>query len=163
MTISIFVAVSDNGVIGQKGSLPWHLPAEMAYFKQTTMGHPIIMGRKTHESIGRALPGRYNIVMTHDKNYKAKDCAVVASIEEALEAAQKIEGAEEIFVIGGESVYKEVLPKSDKLYLTKVHAAVEGDKFFRYDPKAWQEISREAHSADRQNKYGYDVIVLERK
>ena len=160
--ISIIVAVSKNGVIGKEGDTPWYLPAEMAYFKEKTMGHPIIMGRKTHESIGRALPGRYNIVITRNKNFKAEGCDVVNSQEEALEKAKSAEGGEEVFVIGGESIYKEALPLSDKIYLTKVSAEVEGDKFFKFDPTNWKQTFSEKHKADGSNKYDYEFTVLER-
>lgn len=163
MTISFIVAVAENGVIGKQGRIPWRLPAELAYFSKTTMGHPIIMGRKTYESIGRPLPGRYNIVITSQDNYEAEGCQVVHSLEEAIEKAQKSQGNDEIFIIGGAEIYKLAMPLAGRIYLTRVHAKINGDRFFKYEPKDWQEISREAHSADQQNKYSYDTIVLNRK
>src|SRR3954468_16302972 len=108
--ISTLVAVAKNGVIGKDGGLPWYLPSELARFKEVTMGHPIIMGRKTHESIGRALPGRTNIVITGNKDFKAEGCVVVSSLEQAIEEAKKADGVDEIFIIGGESIYKEAMP-----------------------------------------------------
>ena len=160
--LSAIVAVAENGVIGRKGGLPWHLPAEMARFKQITMGHPIIMGRKTHESIGRALPGRYNVVITRDKDYRAEGCEVVGSLDEAIELAKKAEGSKEIFVIGGEQIYREAMPKLERIYLTKVHAKIDGDKFFYYDPKEWKQVSSEKHSPDTKNQYDFEFTVLGR-
>lgn len=162
MSISAIVAASQNGVIGNKGEIPWYLPADLVHFKQTTMGHPILMGRKTHESIGRALPGRTNIVITRNADYKAKGCIVVGSLESAIKEAKKAPDNEEIFIIGGAEIYKLAMPLINKLYLTKVHATIEGDKFFEYDVKEWKEISREEYQADDKNKYAYDFTVLER-
>lgn len=163
MTLSLIVAAANNGVIGKSGGLPWYLPAELARFKQLTMGHPLIMGRKTHESIGRALPGRDNIVISSNREYKAEDCQVVPSLEAAIAAAKKAEGSDEIFVIGGESVFAEALPLADKIYLTKVDADVNGDRRFDYDPEAWRQTFSEKHTADENNKYPFEFTVLERK
>lgn len=160
--LSIIVAVADNGVIGKQGRLPWYLPAELAYFKQTTMDHPIIMGRKTHDSIGWALPGRTNIVITRDSKYKAEGCEVVGSLDEALSKASTAEGSEELFVIGGESIYALALPKADKLYVTNVKARIAGNKFFKYDSAQWREVWSENHQADANNKYDYRFVILKR-
>lgn len=160
--ISAIVAVAKNGVIGKEGGLPWYLPAELARFKQVTTGHPIIMGRKTHESIGRALPGRTNIVITHNKGFEAEGCIVVVSLEKAIEEAKKAEGAEEIFIIGGESIYKEAMPLLEHIYLTRVDAEVEGDKFFHYAENEWKQVSSEKHQADEKNKYNFEFVILER-
>lgn len=162
MVISAIVAVSANGVIGKGGKIPWRLPAEQAVFKRTTMGHPIIMGRKTHDSIGRALPGRANIVITRQTHYQAQGCTVVESIEQAIEVAKKSPGGEEIFIIGGGEIYNLAMPLTNRIYLTKVHTKLGGDKFFKYDPKEWREISTESHDADQDNKYGYDIITIQR-
>nr|AIA18419.1 Dihydrofolate reductase [uncultured bacterium]AIA18499.1 Dihydrofolate reductase [uncultured bacterium] len=162
MRISTIVAVAKNGVIGKEGGLPWYLPAELARFKEVTMGHPIIMGRKTYESIGRALPGRTNIAITRNKDFKAEGCIVVDSLETAIAEAKKAEGADEIFIIGGEQIYKEAMPLLNRIYLTKVDADVKGDKFFHYDPKKWKEISSEKHSADEINKYSFTFTTLQR-
>ena len=161
--ISAIVAVAKKGVIGKEGGLPWYLPAELAKFKEVTMGHPIIMGRKTHESIGRALPGRTNIVITHDRGYKAAEgCSVVNSLDEAIEQAKKDEGAEEIFIIGGASVYQEAMPLLERIYLTKVDADIKGDKFFKYDTEEWKQISSEKHFADGKNQYNFEFNVLDK-
>ena len=160
--ISAIVAVARNGVIGKSNALPWYLPAEMARFKEVTMGHPIIMGRKTHQSIGRALPGRTNIVVTHNKDFEAEGCKDVGSLDEAIELGKKAEGGDEVFIIGGEQIYKEAMPKLDRIYLTKVDAAVDGDKFFNYDPEEWKQISNEKHSADAKNQYDFEFTLLER-
>lgn len=161
MRLSIIVAIAKGGVIGKQGGLPWYLPAELAYFKQMTMGHPIIMGRKTHESIKRALPGRENIVITRDNTYTpAEGVEVVHSLEEALE---KVKGQDEAFIIGGAEIYSQALPLVNRLYVTQVDAEVEGDKFFKFNEQDWKQISSEKHHKDAKNKYSYEFIVLERK
>lgn len=160
MTISIIVAVADNGVIGNRGELAWHLPGEMAHFKAVTMGHPIIMGRKTHESIGRALPGRTNIVISRNQDYEAPGCIVVGSIEAALNRAGD---EDEVFIIGGATIYDAALPITNQLYLTKVHATPEGDTFFRYDSDEWTVAEQEEHAADEKNQYAYTFMRLTRK
>lgn len=158
MTISLIVAVAENGVIGKTGvMLPWRLPADLKRFKEVTMGHPIIMGRKTYETIGRPLPGRQNIIVTRNPDYKADGCEVVSSLPEALEAAKN---SEEAFIIGGGQLFEQALPLADKLYLTLVHASPDGDVFFHYDPADWQEISNEPHEADDKNQYPYSFLTL---
>jgi dihydrofolate reductase len=151
--ISLIVAVSQNGLIGKQGGLPWHLPAELARFKQITMGHPIIMGRKTHESIGRALPGRQNIVISHNQDFKAASCEVVGSLDDAIQAAGQ---TDEIFVIGGASIYEMAISKADKVYLTRVATDLDGDKYFDFDNSNWKLISSEKHKADEKNKYDFE-------
>ncbi len=153
MTISTIVAVSENGVIGKDNATPWYLPAELVRFKQITMGHPIIMGRKTHESIGRALPGRQNIVITRDKNYRAEGCEIANSVEEALEIAKD---NNEVFIIGGATIYEQVMPLLNKVYLTRVRVSIEGDKFFELDEKQWNKVASEDHPADEKNKYAFE-------
>jgi dihydrofolate reductase len=173
--ISAIVAMAKNGVIGKEGGLPWYLPAELARFKQVTMGHPIIMGRKTHESIGRALPGRTNIVITRDKDYKAAEgCIVVNSLGRAIEHAKEAGGGSaaqtskkfrrpnEIFIIGGASVYKEAMSLLERIYLTKVNADIKGDKFFKYNSSEWKQVSSEKHPADEKNQYDFEFTILER-
>lgn len=154
MVVSAIVAASQNGVIGKKGQLPWHLPDEMAYFRQTTAGHPVIMGRKTYESIGRALPGRQSIVISKDKNYKAEGCEVVNSLDEALAAAA---GADEVFIIGGSSIYELAMPKLDKIYLTRVMADIDGDAYFDFDQSNWKLAKSKLHPVDTRNKYGFET------
>jgi dihydrofolate reductase len=159
MTISIIVAAAENGVIGNKGELAWRLPAELAHFKQLTIGHPIIMGRKTYESIGRALPRRTNIVITHDPNYSAPGCTVVTSLDAALAVVPS--DTEEVFIIGGATIYKTALPLANKLYLTKVHAAPDGDTFFMYNPTEWRTTAQEDHPADDKNQLPFTFLELE--
>jgi dihydrofolate reductase len=158
--ISAIVATAKNNVIGKNNALPWSLPAELKHFKEVTMGRPILMGRKTYESIGRILPGRTNIIVSRNSNYKAEGAIVVSSIDEALNA---VANEEEVFIIGGEAIYNEAMPKIQRLYKTEVKAEIEGDRFFHYTPDEWKEISREEHKKDPANPYDYDFIVLERK
>lgn len=158
--ISAIVAVAENGVIGKAGKIPWKIPADWAYFKNTTIGHPIIMGKATYEGIGKPLPDRTNIVVSNTEGYKADGCTVVNSLADAIKAAGD---DEEIFIIGGASVYEQAMPMIDRLYLTKVHASPEGDRFFKYNEDEWLEISKEAHKADEKNQYDYDYTVLERR
>ena len=161
MQVSLIVAIGKNRVIGASNALLWHLPADMKHFRQLTMGKPIIMGRKTFESIGKPLSGRTNIVITHESNYQAQGCIVVHSLKEALEAAQ---GSEEVMVIGGESVYKEFLPMADKMYLTLIHADFEGDTYFpEYNQAEWNEKERQDFKPDKENPYPYSFVVLERR
>ena len=158
--ISIVVAMDTKGVIGLDNGLPWHLPADLQHFKQTTMGKPILMGRKTHESIGRPLPGRTNIVITRDIGYRAEGCVVVNSIDAALEAAGE---QDEIMVIGGAEFYRQVLPRTDTIYLTRIHETFSGDTFFPELKDAdWQEVERSDHAADDKNLHNYSFIRLDR-
>lgn len=162
--ISIIVAIDNHGVIGKENGLPWKLPGEMAFFKRTTTGHPIIMGRKTYDSIGRALPDRTNIVISRDSGARYPGCLSAASLDEAVELARKSPGADEIFVIGGESIYELALPITDRIYLTKVDANIEnGDKFFRYDESQWEKTSSTGYQADDKNAHNYNIAVLQRR
>jgi dihydrofolate reductase len=157
--ISFVVAMARNRVIGHDNGLPWRLPADLRHFKSVTMGKPIIMGRKTFESIGRPLPGRANIVVTRDPAYQAEGCVVAHSIEAALAAAGD---AEEVMVIGGADFYRQLLPRADRIYLTLIDAEFAGDASFpELDPVQWQERSREDHAPDADNPYPYSFIVLE--
>ncbi len=157
------MAVADNGVIGKDGAVPWYLPADLAHFKQTTIGHPIIMGRKTYESIGRALPGRTNIVITRNHNFHAEGCMVTSSINKTIRIAKSTDGSDEVFIIGGSEIYNLAMPLAKRIYLTKVHAAVDGDKFLIYDPSEWRQVSDEKHSSDAKNSYNYNFTIQERK
>ncbi len=161
--ISIIVAVAKNGVIGKSNTLPWSLPAELGYFRKVTKGHPVIMGLLTHQSIGRPLPDRTNIVLNREPGFQLEGCSVASSIDEALKIAKKSEGSKEIFFIGGASVYEQALPLAEKLYLTDVNAKIDGDKFFRYNQSEWREQWSEAHKADDKNKYDYTFRRLVRK
>lgn len=161
MNISLILAMSRNRVIGRDNQLPWHLPADLAHFKATTMGKPILMGRKTWESIGKALPGRKNIVLTGQAGYTAEGATVVNNIDEAIAAC---ESADELMVIGGAGVYQVFLPRAQKIYLTLIDEDFEGDTLFpRLDESEWREESREENRADEKNKYDYTYRVLIRE
>lgn len=163
MTIlSMIVAHADNRIIGKDNDMPWHLPADLAYFKKTTLGKPIIMGRKTYESIGRPLPGRQNIVISRDNNYQAVGVDSVTSVEEALTLAGNVE---EIMVIGGGAIYAHCLPFANRLYITHIKADIEGDtQFPNYDTeKNWQLIDNELYAADEKNSYELNFCVYDRK
>jgi len=136
---------------------------EQAIFKKTTIGHSIVMGRKTYESIGRALPGRTNIIITRQKGYRAAGCVVVDSLQQAMQEAKLAAGSEEIFIIGGAQIYQQAMPMVDRIYLTKVHTVASGDTFFEFDESRWQEISKTKYQADADNIYDYDFITLVRK
>ncbi len=149
-----------NGVIGKNNTLPWRLPADLRYFRQLTTGHPIIMGRKNYEDIGKPLPGRTNIVVTRQGAYTAPGCIVVNSIEQALMAAA---AADEVFVIGGADIYRQTLNAADRLYITEIDADIDGDTFFpEFDRSRWREVRRERHAADELNPYPYSFVLLER-
>ena len=158
--ISIIVAASANNVIGAQGDLPWRLSDDLKRFKTVTLGKPIVMGRKTWESIGRALPGRQNIVITRQHDFVAEGCDVVQSTDQAIVVAGD---AGEIMVIGGSEVYELFLPVAHRLYLTRVHANVDGDAFFpAVDEDEWQLVSNEAHSADSRNEFDFSFRIYER-
>ena len=160
MRIALIVAMAENHVIGRNNQLPWRIPADLRHFKALTLGKPVIMGRKTYESIGRPLPGRDNIVITADSAYQAEGCQVVHSVEQALEAAGS---CEEAMIIGGANLYRQTLENADRLYLTLVKAEPEGDTWFpEIELQQWREIERQAHAADESNEYDYDFVVLER-
>ncbi len=158
--LSIIVAVSENNVVGKENKLPWKLSADLKHLKSLTMGHHIIMGRKTWESLGRALPGRINVVITTDKNFKAEGGVVVQSLKEALTVSSS---DDEIFIFGGGKIFKEAMPLVKKIYMTKVHSIIDGDTFFPVlDMKDWKETSREDFKADEKNQYDYSFVTLER-
>jgi len=158
----MIVAAAENGVIGRAdGNLPWHLPSDFAYFKAKTTGHPIIMGRKTFDAIGRPLPGRLNIVISGNKDFLAEGCMVVDTLDLAVQRAMA-SGADEAFVIGGGSIYAAAEPLADTLYLTRVHASPEGTTYFKPDESAWVETAREEHKADDKNEFDYTFITLSR-
>ena len=152
--------MSRNGVIGRGNQLPWHLPADLKHFKQLTIGHTIIMGRKTWQSIGRPLPERRSIVISRDPRFDAPGATVVTNLDEALAAA----GDEaEVFVIGGAQVYRLALPRADRLYVTHIEADVPGDAFFpAIDPSQWTAVSREEHPVDERHAYPFHFVTYER-
>ena len=159
--LSIIAAVSDNNVVGKNNALPWKLSADLKRLKLLTMGHHIIMGRRTWESLGRPLPGRINLVITSDKNYAAEGGVVVGSLREALKIASD---DEEAFIFGGGKIFTEALPFVDKIYLTQVHASVDGDAFFpKLNLNEWKEIDRMDFKSDEKNQYDYSFVTLERK
>ncbi len=163
MMVSCIVAMSENQVIGRSGDLPWHLPADLKRFKRLTMGHHIIMGRKTWDSIGRPLPGRTSVVVSRDGAFAAPGASVVTSIDGAIEFAAAA-GDDEPFVIGGAAIYDLALPRIGRLHLTWVHAIVEGDVFFpELDLAAWELVTAERHEADARHAYAYSWCVYERR
>jgi dihydrofolate reductase len=156
----LVVAMDRDRVIGRDGTLPWHLPDDLARFRSITMGKPIVMGRRTHESIGRALPGRRNLVLTGDPDYEAPGCEVCASLDEALARCAQVP---EVMIIGGAAVYREALARACRLYLTEVDATVGGDVHFPpLEADDWRELSCEAHPRDARHAYDFRYRVLER-
>jgi len=160
------VAMAENGVIGVNNKLPWRLPNDLRYFKAVTMGKPVIMGRKTHQSIGRPLPGRTNIVISRDGKAEYEGCSTVTSLQEAIELADNIaliDGASEAIAIGGAQIYALALPLAERIYLTQVHARINGDTYFpQLDMDEWQQVGREDFSAEDDNPYDYSFVVLDR-
>ena len=165
LPVSIVVAVADNGVIGRGNALPWDLPDDLQHFKRTTMGRPIVMGRKTFESIGRPLPGRLNIILTRDPSWTASGVSVASSIEQAIDLAEGqafIDGADSVMVIGGAEVYRQALPFASRAFVTRVHGHIDGDAFFDLDEIAsWREVALERVPAGERNSHDFSVIRLE--
>jgi dihydrofolate reductase len=160
MIISLISAMGQNRVIGFEGQMPWHLPADLKHFKAATLSKPVIMGRKTFDSIKKPLPGRHNIVLTRDVTFSAVGCTVVDSVEAALNAAGDVE---EVMIIGGESLYRLFLPKANRIYLTVIEQDFVGDTFFPVFDNSWQTVSQVRHAPDEKNPYYYEFILLERK
>lgn len=163
MIISVIVAASENQVIGIDNKLPWHMPADLKYFKSHTLGKPIIMGRKTFESVGKPLPGRQNIVITRQPDYKQEGVWVVPSIAAAIDKARTFEGPE-MFITGGTEIFKQALPLVQRVYLTRIHTIVEGDAYFPviHEPE-WTLVKEDAHQPDEKHKYAYSFQVWERR
>ncbi|HEY9198443.1 MAG TPA: type 3 dihydrofolate reductase [Gammaproteobacteria bacterium] len=160
MLISLIVAMDRNRLIGRGNALPWRLPADLRHFKAVTMGKPILMGRKTYESIGRPLPGRHNIVISRNPAFSAPGCTSAASLEAALAAAGE---AAEVMVIGGAQLYAEALPRAQRIYLTRIDAGFDGDAWFPpLEADVWRECQRAEHAPDDDNPYPYTFLVLER-
>lgn len=160
-TLSMIAAMDRNRLIGRGNALPWHLPADLAHFKQSTLGKPILMGRATHQSIGRPLPGRRNLVLSRQAGFQAAGCEVFETAERALEA---VAGAQELVVIGGAELYREMLPVAQRLYLSLIDAEFEGDTWFpdwRADP--WTPIQEQYRSADAANPWPIRFVTLERR
>lgn len=160
MIISLISAMAHDRVIGIDNRLPWRLPADMRWFRQHTLGKPVVMGRKTFESLGRALPGRHNIVVTRDGGYQAEGASIVHTVDEALAAAGEVD---EVMVIGGENLYTQMLPRTDRLYLTLIDADIRGDAHFpAFGHYGWRELERHDFPADADNPYPYSFVVYER-
>ena len=166
MHVSIVVATAENGIIGKDGDMPWHIPADLKYFKGVTSGKPVVMGRRTYQSIGRPLPNRTNIVVTRDKTFTAKGIQVVHNLNEALVVAReiaKMDDVDEIMVIGGGQIYAEVLGSVDRVYLTEIHATIDGDTSFpALDASLWRETSRHEENAGDDGTPACSFVVLER-
>ncbi|WP_443939672.1 dihydrofolate reductase [Pedobacter sp. MW01-1-1] len=160
--LSIAVAVGENWAIGKDNQLLWHMPADLKFFKETTSGHTVVMGRKTFDSVGRPLPKRRNIVITRAKDLKIEQVEVVNSLEEAIELTKQEE--KPVFIVGGAEIYRQALPLCNTLYLTTIHHVFDADTFFpEINRTEWEEISKERHPADEKNPYDYTFEVLKRK
>ena len=160
--LSLIWAMDQNRLIGNNNSLPWYLPADLAFFKRTTMGKPMIMGRKTFDSIGRPLPGRQNIVITRDSTFSAEGCDIANSIEEAMSLVS--EEKQEAMLIGGASLYLQMLAQADTLYLTQIHHTFSGDTWFpEMDMDQWSEVYREDFEVDEKNLHPYSFMQYTRK
>lgn len=163
MKISMIAAMAHDRVIGKDNQMPWHLPADLAHFKRVTLGKPVLMGRKTFQSIGRPLPGRRNLVISRNPDYQAEGIEVVGSVEAAL-ALLASSSVEELMVIGGGHLYAEMLPSADCLYLTRIDLAVEGDtRFPAFDDGQWQRVDCESHPADEKNPHPYSFETWQRR
>ncbi len=159
MIISIIVAVSQNNVLGKDNKLPWYLPADMKYFKQITLGHPVIMGRSTYEALGAPLPGRLNIIITRQEDFLAPGSIIVNNLKAAFDAARN-EKDEEIFVIGGGDIIRQTLVWADRIYLTRIFEDFDGDTFFpQLNEDDWKLVSEERHQSDEKNRYEYAFRV----
>ena len=159
--LSLIVAMDENRLIGSNNSLPWHLPADLAYFKRTTMGKPVVMGRRTFESIGKPLPGRRNIVITGNADFNAPGCEIADSIEAAMSLVHE---NDEVMLIGGASLYQQTIERATKLYITRIHHAFKGDTWFpEFDLSDWKEEYREDFEADHSNRYAYSFIEYVRE
>ena len=160
--ISFIWAMDEERAIGKNNQLPWHLPEDLKFFKRVTMGHPIAMGRKTHESIGRPLPGRENIIITRNKDYSSEGSTVFHSVKDFVEYSRQIE--DEIFVIGGAEIFNETFEYADKLYLTRIHGRFSGDTFFpEFDLSEWKLVSNEKGIKDEKNPYDYEFCIYVRQ
>ena len=170
MRLSLIVAMAKNRTIGLDGAMPWHIPEDLKFFKRVTMGHPVIMGRKTYQSIGAALPGRTNIVVTRNKDFEAADADVVHDLSEALTKAKATEelwrpdgGREEIFVIGGADIYGQALPEAQRIYMTEVHQEHPGDAFFpELAEGEWKETARQDRDPETPGGSAYSLVILDR-
>jgi dihydrofolate reductase len=161
MILSLIAAIGKNNELGKDNKLLWDLPADMRHFRETTSGHPVVMGRKTFESIGRPLPKRRNIVITRDSSYSREGIEVVHSIEEAIALFKEI--PEEVFIIGGAEIYKQSLPFANRLYITRVESNFDADAFFPEIGPEWQETFRDDHISDESHAFPYSFLIYEKK
>jgi dihydrofolate reductase len=162
MILSLIAAIGNNNVIGKHNKLLWDMPADMKYFRTTTSGHPVIMGRKTFESIGQPLPKRRNVVITQNPHYSQAGMEVVHSLDEALALFQNSD--EEVFCIGGGEIYRHAIEKADKLYITRIETEPEGDSYFPgISSDTWEEISRDHHDKDKENPFPYTFLIYKKK
>jgi len=160
--ISFIVAMDQNRVIGKDNQLPWHLPADLKFFKKVTVGHPIAMGRKTHESIGKPLPGRKNIIVTRNLDYQSEGCTVIHSVEELMQYVKQKD--KEVFVIGGAQLFNQLFPVADRLYITEIEFEFEGDTYFpEFTDSEWTLTTREQGVKDEKNPYDYSFNIYDRK
>ncbi len=164
MTVSIIAALADNNVIGRDNKLPWHMPADMKWFKNHTMGHHVLMGRKTFEQFQKPLPGRANVVITRNPNFSAEGVAIARSVDEAISKAEAA-GDREIFIIGGAEIFAQSLHRADRMYLTRIHAEPEGNAYFPEfdDVNEWKLVDAEHCEADEKNPYPYSFLTYERQ
>jgi dihydrofolate reductase len=163
MIKSIIAAKSDNDVIGKDNDLVWHMPADLKFFKNTTKGHWVIMGRKTFESMNGPLPHRTHIIITRNPDYRAEGCYVVSSVDEAFEKAAG-QDLDKVFILGGAEIYRQTMDKADQMYITEIKSTFEGDSFFPpIDPAYWEEVSREEYPADAKNPYPYAFVAYRRR
>jgi len=163
MMVSLIVAVAENNVIGKDNGMLWHLPSDLKYFKAVTMGHHVLMGRKTHQAMGGNLPGRTNVIITRRLNYNGDGALIVHSLEKALNLAKQ-NGETEAMVLGGGSIYEQALPSANRVYLTRVHHNFEGDTYFpELSMAEWKETKKEFHNSDEMNKIDYTFFEYERK
>ncbi|MGY4689062.1 dihydrofolate reductase [Salibacterium sp. K-3] len=161
--ISFVAAMDEKRLIGADGSMPWHLPNDLKHFKQVTYGSPVIMGRRTYESIGKALPGRKNVVLTSDTSYEAPGCDILHSLKELQVLAEK-NPEEELFVIGGEGVFEQTLPLASRMYLTIIHEHFRGDTYFpAWDEHEWRVVEEKEGAVEEKNRYPHTFLTLERK
>jgi dihydrofolate reductase len=163
MRVSAIVAATDNDVISKNGIIPWKMPADAQFLRRTINGRPIILGSGTYKFMRKAYGKGLNIVVTNTmKPEDAPDAVIVHSLEEALRR-DELKDFDEIFIFGGQGIYEAAMPNTQRIYLTRIHTNIDGDKFFKYNPQVWQEVSREEHKKDEKNPYDYDFIVLERR
>ncbi|WHP46297.1 dihydrofolate reductase [Mannheimia bovis] len=162
MKISVIVARTKNKVIGKDNQMPWHLPVDLAWFRQNTVGKPVIMGRKTYESIGRLLPKRPNVILSRS-GFEVEGAFSATSLEQAVELAKSFTNSDEIMIIGGGELFKQALPTADTLYLTEIQAEIEGDTFFEFDEENWQLVEEKWSEIDENNPYRCRFMVLKRR